>query len=252
MEDIKLIRLEQTDSTNRFLREYTGEEGRRITVATAEYQTSGHGQGSNSWESERGKNLLFSMMLRPKNFPAPRQFSVIEAGALAVGSVFNDIVDDVAIKWPNDIYWQDRKLAGILSECEVRGGMITRCIAGIGINIGQTEFRSDAPNPVSLFQIKDQPFGMDMLDDAKNFILENVIHNFMNYMFRICESKSEKIHDLYLESLYRNDDIYEFEDKGGCFFASIGTVEPDGRLVLKREDGSISKYAFKEVRYIIN
>lgn len=258
MEDIKIIQLDETDSTNRFLCEYTGEEGRFLTVATADYQTAGCGQGSNTWESERGKNLLFSMMFRTKSLPAARQFGIIESSALAVAHSLGhsttqwvDREDGFSIKWPNDIYWHDRKIAGILSECEVRGGIISRCIVGIGINIGQTEFKSDAPNPVSLSQITGKPFTEKRLASEKKRVLEDVAEWFLSLLTAVKCGYTRHYHTPYLEGLYRREGVYEFEDADSRFRASIETVEPDGRLVLRRDDGCLSRYAFKEVSYII-
>lgn len=243
MEDVKLIELDETDSTNRYLREYTGEEGRWLTVATAEYQTSGHGTGSNTWESGRGENLLFSIMFRPNALPVSRQFEIIEATAVAVRDVLDERVGETVIKWPNDIYWRDRKMAGILSECDVSGGAISRCIVGIGININQTEFNSDAPNPVSLRQICGRTFN-------RRGILEEITRRFLELMKDIERGTFQPVRDKYLKHLYRKEGVHEFEDERGRFSASIVTVEEDGHLVLQRDSGEMSRYAFKEVRFL--
>lgn len=245
MEDIEKIHINEVDSTNRFMRDYTGKEGRIMTVVSAGFQTAGCGLGQNTWESERGENLLFSIMVHPKGLPAEHQFALIEAGAQAVARALQSFTDEITIKWPNDIYWRDRKIAGILSECDVSGGLIKRCIIGIGININQTKFKSDAPNPVSLCQI----LGKEV--DAE-FVYGNVLEEFRHVYLLLMSGMRDDLHRTYLDDLYRKEGVYEFEDKGGRFIASIVTVEPDGYLVLKRKDGTESKYVFKEVRYVVN
>ena len=144
-----IIRLQTVDSTNRYLHDCppVGEE--EMTVAVADYQTAGRGQGTNTWESEAGANLLFSLMVHPCWMPVGRQFLLSMAGALALKETLDAYIDFVTLKWPNDVYWRDSKLSGTLIETTVNSRGIGRCIFGIGLNVNQREFRSDAPNPVS-------------------------------------------------------------------------------------------------------
>ena len=153
MEDIKIIKVDETSSTNVLMREYSGEEGRLMTVGVAAFQSAGRGQGENKWESERGKNLTFSIKVYPVALPVMRQYVMLEAESLAIRDALAGYVDDITIKWPNDIYWRDKKISGTLSECTISGSHVGSCILGTGINLNQREFVSDAPNPVSLSQI---------------------------------------------------------------------------------------------------
>ena len=105
----KIVHLDETDSTNHWLREYGGEEDQ---VVVTDYQTAGRGQGSNSWESERGKNLLFSILFHPQTIPANRQFTISMAISLAISDALEGQIGDVSIKWPNDIYWRNGKIGG--------------------------------------------------------------------------------------------------------------------------------------------
>ncbi len=244
MDDIKLIDLDETDSTNRFLREYRGEEGRRMTVAVAEYQTSGRGQGSNSWESERGKNLTFSVKTCPKGVPANRQFVLLEAMAQAVRDVLSAYTDGITIKWPNDIYWHDRKISGTLSECTINKGVVRDCIIGTGINVNQMKFVSDAPNPVSLRQITG-------VETSVKEVLGKVAMRFLTLLERIDAGDYDGIHEAYLASLYRRSGSFKYRDSEGEFCGAIETVEPDGRLVLRTESGEVGRYAFKEVEFLL-
>ena len=113
-------------------------------------QTAGRGQRGNSWESEPGKNITFSMIMRMPGFAARRQFRISEAVSLAIiETVVRHTGVACSVKWPNDIYAGDRKLCGILISHSLAGDTISYSIIGAGININQTCFLSYAPNPVS-------------------------------------------------------------------------------------------------------
>ena len=244
MEDIITLRLTETDSTNRFLREYTGAEGSLMTVVTADYQTAGRGQGRNSWESAPGQNLLFSVKVRPRGLEARRQFVMLEAGALAVRDALSHYADGFTVKWPNDVYWRDMKISGTLSECAIAKGFVGGCILGVGINVNQREFTSNAPNPVSLFNI----LGRETDREELLCLFED---GFRRYLGMVDAGRYADIHALYCDSLYRRTGLHAWRDATGEFTASILRVEPDGRLVLRKEDGEVKEYLFKEVEYVI-
>lgn len=245
MSEVKIIRLNETTSTNAFLRDYGGDEGWLMTVAVAKNQTSGRGQGSNTWESEPGKNLLFSILTHTVNVPAMRQFALLEAAALAVVDTLRRYTGGLTIKWPNDIYWNDYKISGTLSECTIVGGMIDSCITGTGINVNQQVFRSDAPNPVSLCQILGHEVDL-------NKLLDELIDHYKSYLAEIIAGHFDYIHRLYIAALYRATGFHEYEDKHGRFMATLDAVDPDGHIALRRMGGEIKKYAFKEVKYIVD
>lgn len=242
MQKIKTIQLEETDSTNRYLHDYSGEEGELMTIVTTRYQSAGKGQGSNSWESERGKNLLVSIKVRPNGLPIERQYVLLEAMALAIRNVIASYAPNTTIKWPNDIYVGDRKISGTLSECSFSGKYIDDCILGSGINVNQEIFLSDAPNPISLKQIT----GVDTDPDD---ILADIIEQLEQYLFAIDSGNYMLVHSLYHTYLYRRQGFHLYEDKDGVFNAKIVDVRPNGYLELEREDGNRSLYAFKEVHF---
>lgn len=244
MEKIKTINLSETDSTNRFLREYRGEEGTLMTVVTAEHQTAGRGQGRNMWESEAGKNLLFSVKTYPKGLAARRQFVMLEAGALAVCAALSRYADGFTVKWPNDVYWRDMKISGTLSECAVSGGMVGGCVLGTGVNVNQHVFVGGAPNPVSLSMI----LGRDV---DRGEVLAAFLERFESYLDRIDSGRYDGIDRRYAASLYRRTGFHAYRDASGSFTAAIERVETDGRLVLRRNDGRLGTYMFKEVETII-
>ncbi|HOH70506.1 MAG TPA: biotin--[acetyl-CoA-carboxylase] ligase, partial [Paludibacteraceae bacterium] len=166
----QIFHIAETTSTNDVLKKMllknALEEG--FTVV-ADFQTAGRGQAAKKWESERGKNLLFSTVFYPSDVPIQQQFLFSKAMALGLRSALTELLnEEVRIKWPNDIYWHDKKLCGILIETSVSGGFMTQVIVGVGINVNQTQFVSDAPNPVSMCQIAGKEFD-------RNTVLEKVV-----------------------------------------------------------------------------
>ena len=167
--------------------------------------------------------------------------------ALSIYETLSDYAEGFSIKWPNDIYWKDKKICGILIENELEGAYLVRCIAGIGVNINQEHFISSAPNPVSLKQILGR-------ETDKSEVLESILKRLLSYYIPLMTQEpniKESIHSDYLNAQYRHKGMYLYRDENGEFKASLETIEPDGHLLLKDEKGMLRKYAFKEVQYII-
>jgi len=260
--EFRMVELGEVTSTNDFLRNYrpVGPE-RRITLVTAEHQTAGRGAGQNHWESEPGKNLLFSLMVHPRHIRPERIFVLSEVLALSIQAALQcspimegDAAGRCKIKWPNDIYFGDRKLCGMLIENDLQGGQIERCILGAGINVNQTEFDFDRgqtdglrrmAEPVSLAQIA----GHDL---ERRFVLEGVMEFFTRYYRWTEEGRLDELHRMYLSHLYRRDQQHRFVDANGEFLGTIVDVEPDGHLIIVDGAGTNRRYAFKEVEHVIN
>ena len=237
--DWKIIHIDETDSTNRWLWSDSSSDDDANRVVVAEYQTAGKGCGTNSWESERGKNLTFSMQIHPKGIPANGQFHITEVTSVALCETLEHyIYNKVEIKWPNDIYVGDRKICGMLIENRLQGGTIKDSIIGIGLNVNQTAFVSDAPNPVSLRQLTGREIDRHELLHAFLLALEAVWNR-------------ESVSSDYRQRLYRRTERHSFEDNTGCFEAEIACVQEDGHLVLRDEGGQLRTYAFKEVQFVI-
>ena len=235
----KIVHIDETDSTNSWLRKRLAADERSDAniVVWAEYQTAGRGCGTNRWESEREKNLTFSMLIHPKELPATQQFHISMAISLAICEAIGQYIGDVSIKWPNDIYWRNGKIGGILIENTLKGNIIMESIIGIGLNVNQRVFKSDAPNPVSMWQICEH-------ETDRKALLKEILEAFE----RILDSK---IREQYLSKLYRRKGYHPYADKEGAFMAEIVTVEDDGHLVLHDDNGKERRYAFKEVQFII-
>lgn len=239
----RVIRLDSVNSTNTYAATVADTLGHGDVVTTRS-QTAGRGQRGNSWEAEPGRNLTFSLMLRPEGVRADEQFLVSEAVALGVADVLQRHLpaERISVKWPNDIYAGDRKICGILIENVVSGKGLVRSIAGIGINVNQREFISDAPNPVSMLQLAGHEFDLGtLLAEVTEHILE----------------LATRLHTLpgpYAARLWRREGIYPYIDhnRGGIpFSASLTSVSPTGILTLTDTDGISRQYAFKEVSFVL-
>ena len=242
--DINIIRLDSVKSTNDYLMSYKQENSEKITVAIAKEQTAGRGQGTNQWESEPGKNLTFSILVHPTMVPLASQFLLSEMEALAMYDVLCDILgkDDVKMKWPNDIYWKDKKLSGTLIETRVGGNHVKDCIFGTGINVNQEKFFSDAPNPVSMYQILGHETDLNQL-------LSKLLESFKKYYSALENGEYAAISELYHAGLYRAHGFHKYFDvkEEKEFEAAIVEVEDSGRLILRDKEGRMSSYYFKEV-----
>ena len=274
------VDLADTESTLLCARRYAEETGREFTLVTADYQTAGRGQRGNSWESERGQNLLLALVARPAFLPAAAQFRLSQTVALAVADTVARYTDDVAVKWPNDVYVGDRKICGMLIEHDLAGPAIARSVTGIGLNVNQTVFRSSAPNPVSLRQLCGRPLDReevlcallrrfcryyDGLAEAcvgtsgnKYYDRKNKYYDRNSYRstckngdYTCAADRFSRLDEAYAARLYRRRGEYAWRDAAGGFRAAIDHVGADGTLWLRDSAGGLRHYAFKEVEHII-
>ena len=230
--------IEQTNSTNTLLKELIA-KGQEPGFIYAGYQTAGRGQTGNSWESEKGKNLICSVLLPPdKNLYFLN--IAVSVAILRTMKGYGLPVTEVAIKWPNDIYWKDKKLAGILLENAIIGNEVKYAIGGIGLNVNQMEFVSDAPNPVSLKQISGKEYAIDQLMQD----LLDAIHTILN-------EPEEAVWSTYKAHLYRREGYWPFADQNGTFEAQIEDILPTGEIVLRDKNNKERIYHFKQIRYVI-
>lgn len=240
-----IIHIQETTSTNDYLQQKIKnellEEG---SVVVCDFQTQGRGAANNKWESEKNKNLLFSMLLYPDFVEIKKQFIISQVVSLGLVDYLNTITSGFTVKWPNDIYWQDEKIAGILIENNLRNNFLSESIIGIGLNINQMKFLSDAPNPVSLKNIMgfDYDLGIVLTDVQKSI--------FARYL-QLLQGGTSRIQKDYKKAMYRNEGFYLYEDKNGVFLAKIHQVKEEGFLVLETENKEKRQYAFKEVLFKI-
>ena len=236
------IHLDSVDSTNNYIKAHAAGMDDN-TVVDAREQTAGRGQRGNRWLTTAGKNATFSILLRPKNLKAADQQIISEVAALATAETLTTLgIDNVKVKWPNDIYVENRKIAGILIECSLAGPMVDYAVVGIGLNVNQTEFDPSLPNPTSI-----------ALETGRDD------YNPQAVMRQVCEliqtlrsQPAEAIHARYVGSLYRHDGLphpFLLPD-GTPFMATIDNVSPTGTLRLRHADGTLHDYDFKEVIFV--
>lgn len=236
---------EKVSSTNTvaaaMIRDQAPAEG---TVITASYQDSGRGQQGNSWESEPGKNLLMSVILYPVMVSPADQFIISRFVSLAVHDLVAGHSPAARIKWPNDIYVGDDKIAGILIENSIMGDMLATTIAGIGLNVNQQIFRSGAPNPVSLRQVT----GWELDLAAVTVDLIAALDRRYDMVIR---GEAATLEREYHKALYRAGEWHRFSDDTGVFEGMIEMVMPDGMLSVRKRNGVSRLYAFREIDYIL-
>ncbi len=241
----KIVHLDTIDSTNNYFSKLSKDqkfpEG---SIITSSFQESGKGQGDNSWESEKEKNLLFSMILYPDFLAIDNNFLLSKTISLGILDYLKLKTKNVKIKWPNDIYINDEKIAGILIENTIKGSTINQCIVGIGLNLNQSMFISDAPNPVSLSQITGDFYSTK--DELE--ILRDCIRTFYE---KLRKSKFEEINELYINSLYRFNEFYNYTSNNNTFEARIKGVNEYGHLQIEKSNHEKFEFDFKEIEFII-
>lgn len=255
------MRVETTDSTNTLLKELIA-NGQQPKFLYAGYQTAGRGQTGNGWESEANKNLLCSILL-------PARENLFELNVVTAVAVYRTVQtvlqrsgltakrsysEAVSVKWPNDIYWQDQKVAGILIENAIIGNELKYSIAGIGLNVNQTEWHSGAPNPVSLKQITGKDYDIDEL---------------MEHLYaEVQKALNGDVWAYYKSHLYRREGFWPFVERevstaptmnansqepiaNSQFLARIKDILPTGEIVLADQQGNERIYHFKQIRYVL-
>jgi len=234
--------IKQTPSTNALSWEMNREKS--LTegfVVYTDFQTEGKGQPGNSWESAITKNLLFSMVIHPLQVPVTQVFLISQLVSVALKTTLDEYTADITVKWPNDIYWKDLKLGGILIENSLQGNKIKTVVIGIGLNVNQKSFESDAPNPVSLLQITGKSTNRKQL-------LQNIQMNILS-LYNSLDTK--KIRTKYAESMYRMDGFHLYKAENETFSGKITGVMPDGQLVVETANGEQKGFYFKEVQFVI-
>jgi BirA family biotin operon repressor/biotin-[acetyl-CoA-carboxylase] ligase len=245
MTDKNLIFLNEVDSTNNYAKQLVlSKAAVEGTVVLAQHQKKGRGQQGNNWESEAGKNLLASIILYPDFLPAFRQFYLSKIASLALIDFFKTETNDISVKWPNDIFIKNKKVAGILIENAIQGQNVSSSILGIGLNLNQELFVSDAPNPVSLKQITGKNYIIKMVAEQ---ISENI-----NYQYeKLKKGCYDEIDSAYFFQLFKANEWALYAKHGKQFEARIIGIGAFGQLILQERTGNISEYMFKEVELVI-
>ena len=241
-----LIELDEVDSTNaaaaRLLQEKKMPEG--TAVATA-FQTTGKGYSGNTWDSEKGKNLLLSIIIYPSFLQPRHHFFLNQIASLAVASTIEMFAKGktVSIKWPNDVFAGDRKIAGILIENSIQGNTIQHSIIGVGININQEKFHPDLKHATSLIQLIGEP---KELASVRN----ELFSQFESRYLGLKQQRIDLLQKEYMKRLYRIEKSSMFVRNGTRFSGKIAGLTAEGKLVIDL-GGRHEVFGFKEVEMVI-
>lgn len=237
----KIIHLASVDSTNNYAATLISEgKGMHGTVILADEQNAGRGQRGAVWLSKPGENLTMSIILTPDNLSVLNQFVISQVVAVSIHDLLRKFGISSRIKWPNDIYVENRKIAGVLIENQLKGGNISVSIVGIGMNIGQMEF-----GDLQATSLRRETGEFNQLQEVLFSFLESFNRLWQLYLIK----GTNEINSLYHEHLYGKNILTEMKDSEGVFHGIILGVEPNGKLkVQKREE--IKMYDLKEISFI--
>jgi BirA family biotin operon repressor/biotin-[acetyl-CoA-carboxylase] ligase len=242
-----LIKLSQVDSTNNFLKNLSSNseplpEG---TVIMADFQSSGRGQRQNAWFSDVGCNLMFSLLLKPNFLAVEKQFELNMMISVAIHKALSGfLLDGLRIKWPNDIYFEDKKIGGILIENSIQGSLLKNSIIGIGINVNQHNFPLDLQaRASSLTQILQRNVDLTELFGEICTQIE------VNYL-KLKRGDGKSLRTSYIEKLYRRGKIAQYQSLNGEFWGTIEGVNEIGKLLIRLGSGEVSEFNFKEILYL--
>lgn len=253
---MKIIRFKNIESTNQYLQRLL-DEGVDImdNIVVADFQTSGKGQGKNVWQSEEGKNLLFSIALDMSFLKAEDQFLLTQIVSVAMIDVLKNYLPEnsLFIKWPNDIYYNDKKIAGILIKNEIKGMMLGTSIIGIGLNVNQTDFDENLPNPISMKIVTGKDYDLEkiLLEVAESLSRDVTYYTTKNKRDVIGASKISQRDDNYINHLYRYKQWASYEHEGEVKEMMIVGYDKFGRLILKEKNDREVVCDLKEIKFIV-
>ena len=243
---MKILHFDEINSTNVFLYDKMAEKNDiSDTVVVAAHQTAGRGMDKNRWESEAGKNLLFSIALKINFLEAENQFKISQAVSVAIVETLQNIInsDKFFIKWPNDIYFGDKKLAGMLIQNTIEGRMMGTSIIGIGLNVNQMEFSKDIPNPISLKLITSKSIDLDYL---LNLLISSIKNSVESLRF---ESNQKEINEKYISKSYRFGIWSDYFHQNQVKQLKITGFDKYGRLLLQDKEGAVIVCDVKELQF---
>ena len=240
-----IIKISEIDSTNLYLRKLLNESDLpNFFCVSADFQTNGRGQQGTIWEANRGENLLFSFLIHSEKIPITQQFLLSQIVSVGICNALKDSGLDTKIKWANDIFYQDKKLAGILIETIISGDKMKYAIVGVGLNVNQSAFSENLPNAISLRQIL-----------GKKIDCQAILENILTEIYKLFENfdikNSENLQKKYFELLYRNSGYHLFEEKNEKFYAKILSVASDGCLKLLTDNDLEKSFYFKEIKFVL-
>ncbi len=214
-----------------------------FTIISAKEQTIGRGQRENIWFSESDRNLLISIITYTKRLKAHEQFYLSKVISLGIIEYLETKKNGFTIKWPNDIYFENKKICGILIENTLSGTKIKNSVIGIGLNINQKKFPDFLPDAISLTDITKKTYD---LKKELHILLNYIFENYQNLEFENFDTIDKKYHNC----MYKMNKISEFKDTNGIFKGKITGTLPEGKLIIQTSEGILQYYNFKEVEFL--
>lgn len=212
------------------------------TLSTG-FQTKGKGMDANIWESAKDQNILMSFVVYPVFLPAAFAFQISRWVSVSILEYLKSkSIKDVKIKWPNDIYIADKKIVGMLIKNAISGDKLSKSMIGVGLNLNQLVFESNAPNPVSLSKISKVKYNIQQE-------IALLITHLQNYYSWIAE-RPQELEDNYLNLLYQKGEWHQYQTKDKKFHGKINGVDQFGRLILENQNGKIHVFDIKEIRFL--
>ena len=242
---MKILKLDAIDSTNSYLKDLIKDHAvKNWTVVIADNQTNGRGQLDNSWFSDRGKNLTFSILVKLDDLKVKHQYYLNYSISMALFNVLKYYIPKkLSVKWPNDILSANKKVSGILIENSIKNDTVNFAIIGIGLNVNQLNFPKDVTNATSLKNVLKKTIDKDELF---NKILMEIQYQFV----LIKQKKFHEIKKMYEDVLYKKAIPSMFIDgDDNTFLGKIIGVSDDGKLQIELENESIREFAFKEIKF---
>ena len=235
----------QIDSTNAYLQRQQSEGDIRNWVVSADEQTAGKGMGNNGWESEAGKNLTFSLAVDMGFLPAERQFLLSEAVPLGIIEVLDTLLptEKLSIKWPNDIFFENHKLAGILINSTIKANMMDASIIGIGLNVNQMQFKDWPTHPISMRMITGKDYELQPL-------MEQIAERLLIKVKQL-QSDLAAIEREYLNRLFRYQSWADYEVNDKVMRLFMTGIDPFGRLQLVDEANNSYCFDIKKIKFLI-
>jgi len=236
--------LEEVNSTNDFLWNLSEKQDLpNFYAVSADFQPNGKGQDDNKWESARGQNILMSMVVYPNFLLAEDVYQISRWVAISIVDYLKDKgVENVKIKWPNDIYIDQKKIAGILIQNTMSGNYLTKSMIGIGLNLNQSIFISDAPNPISLKKTTGITYD---ISKEIGVLIEILKRNFVSL-----KQEPQYFIKTYHQLLYRLNETHSYLIGGRTVQGEIQGVNQFGQLILAQKEAGAFEYDIKEIKFL--
>jgi BirA family biotin operon repressor/biotin-[acetyl-CoA-carboxylase] ligase len=237
-----LVYLPTCHSTNEYAHVLLAEENPiEGTLIITPKQTAGRGQRGNTWEAEEGKNLTFSLIFKPSFLKVQQQFYLNIVSSLAVRDTVSYFLEkDLKVKWPNDIYLDNKKIAGILIQNTLKKDSIGSTIIGIGLNVNQESFSDKKAISMK---------GFNGIEYSTNEVLNKLLEHIEAYYLKLRELRFTELNQSYLSHLFRFNEEHFFKTEQETFLGTISGLGEDGRLIINTEKG-LQLFSFKEIEFM--